>query len=181
MATGKYCLRYNTTFEDYQGDDIVEIGKVVDSETDQDALFVFYDKNLFKKHHYHMTPVVYKKEDQITLAVHMDDTHRSILYSHPDILLGLLLHELGHHINGDYQGNGDTETNREERLSCVLAGRVQEKELKADVFAANQIGKNKYLRCLDYLIKKRKERKDDGMELALREFELRKKAVQRIK
>ena len=180
MAKGKYRLLFNTTYQDYNGNDIVEIGKIVDSETDQDALIVFYDKNLFRNCHYHMTPVEYRKEDKTTFAVHMDDTHRDILYSQPDILLGLLLHELGHHMNGDYRRDGDIETNREERMNSILEGRVQEVESRADAFAVDQIGKNKYLRCFDYLIKKRKERRDDGMELAIREFELRKKAVQRL-
>ncbi len=181
MASQKYSLLYNTTFENYHDDGIVEIGKVVDSETGQDVLIIFYDKNLYKKYHYHMTPVEYKKEDKLTFAVHMDDIHRNILYSQPDILLGMLLHELGHHINGDYQRSGDTETNREVRLNRIMEGHVQEIELRADSFAVDHIGKNKYLRCLDYLIKKRKERRDEGMGLAIQEFELRKKAVQRIK
>ncbi len=70
---------------------------------------------------------------------------------------------------------------REQRTHEILNGRVQQVELNADAFAVKHIGKSRMLQALDYLIKKRKARTDDpGRELAIMEFELRKKAVQRM-
>ncbi len=49
----------------------------------------------------------------------------------------------------------------------------------ADAFAVTYVGKNVMLRALDYLINKRKQRTNDpGKELAIKEFQLRKKAIQ---
>ena len=55
---------------------------------------------------------------------------------------------------------------------------VQPHELDADKYAAKNVGVPVMMRALDYLIALRKERKDDPIKAAaIREFELRKKAL----
>ena len=97
------------------------------------------------------------------------------------MFLCLALHEYAHYINGDL--NRDGVTNRmiqEERRRCIMSGKVVENERRADEFAIANVGKRAFLRSMNYLIKKREERGDKDMNIAIREFELRKKAARGI-
>ena len=115
-------------------------------------------------------------------AVFVDDKDRDCLYNKQDVFFGLAMHEYGHYINGDLDRDDiTTQQIKEERSQCIKQGRVIEMELKADAFAVSCVGKNTFLRALDYLIANRKKRNDKGMGFAIKEFELRKKAVQKIK
>ncbi len=182
---GKYILRYNTARIDYCGNEEVEIAKIVDSETDEDIFYVDYDKNLYSKSGYHTCIDIYKNNDgsgEFAVAK-VDDLHRECLFEQPKIFLSMMLHEYGHYVNGDLNPRDDitTESIKQERERCIAEGRVMDMELKADAFAISHVGKNTFMRSMDYMIKKRKERRDIGMELAIREFELRKKAAQKIR
>lgn len=83
-----------------------------------------------------------------------------------------LLHEIGHHINGDLSNKDFTsETYDENRVAAVKQGRVLEFELKADAFACSYLG-------LDYSIKALEQLKAYGDEteqgkLFISEIELR--------
>lgn len=180
MAKGKYRLLTNTAYIDYAGDDEVEIGKIVDNDTEKDVMYIFYKKNLFKESGYHLTIYVYENEEGEYPVAMTDDLHRSCMFLHPEIFLTLMLHELGHFLNGDFNATetfATTDDVKNDRLRCVLEGRVQEQERKADAFALACVGRNTFMRTIDYLIHQRQKRKDDGMAIAIREFELRKKAA----
>ena len=180
MIKGKYCLQVNTAFLDYNGDEEVEIGKVTDIQNEEMIVYIVYDKNLYKNAGYHTC--IYTFEDSPIPAVYVDDLHRELLYNKQDIFLALAMHEYGHFINGDlFLTNVTNKENQEDRLDNIFKGVVQEKELKADAFAVSCVGKNTFLRALDCLIARRKKRNDKAMDIAIREFELRKKAVQKIK
>ena len=102
------------------------------------------------------------------------------------LLFSLLIfvHELGHFVNGDHNTEDPERTPesiRKERMQSILEGRVQEIEKNADAFAVKHMGKNTYLRSLDYLINNRKQRNDVGMKIAILELELRKKAVKNMR
>lgn len=181
MGKCKYMLLTNTTYFDYTGAGPVELAKVIDDTTGEDILFVIYQKNLFREYHYHLSIGEFSSNEGLKLAVVLDDLHRDCLYKQPKIFLAIILHELGHHINGDNHNSRSSDEIRNERLQYILAGKVQDYELKADAFAVEHVGKNTFIRSLDYLIDKRKLRGDSGMELAVKELELRKKAIQKIK
>lgn len=182
MIKGNYNLLYNTNYIDYYGDEEVEIGKIIDITTDKAIMYIDYDKNLYRKNGYHTCVDVYENEDGEYPVAKIDDLHRTCLFEKPEVFLSLMLHEYGHYKNGDLFLEGvTTEQLKDERLRCIFEGRVDEREQKADAFAVNIVGKNTFLRTLDYLIAMRKKRNDEGMLAAIKEFELRKKAVQRMK
>ena len=179
MIKGQYCLQINTAFLEYQDDEPVEIGRVVNTQTEDTAFCIVYDKNLYKNRGYHLCPIIL---ENATLAIFVDDKDRDCLYNKQDVFLALATHEYGHYINGDLTRTDITNQQiREDRLRCIKAGKVQEMELNADAFAVSCVGKNTFLRALDYLIVDRKKRNDKAMPVAIKEFELRKKAVQKIK
>lgn len=181
----QYRLLYNTSTVDYSGSDRVEIGKIIDSITEKDVMYILYDKNLWGRWGYHTCIEEYEYEGIDYPVAIVDDLHKSCLYEHGDVFLALMLHELGHYINGDltsWDGEQvDNETVRERRLVAIQNGKVQTQELKADAFSVQYVGKNTFMRAMDYMIKMREKRGDDGAALAIKEFELRKKAVQKLK
>lgn len=180
---GNCKIMYNTKTVDYHGDDIVEIGKVVNTDTQEDMIYIRYDKNLFKKESCHTCIYVFEDENGEFPVAMTDDLHRECLYNQPNIYLATVLHEYGHYINGDLDANEGL-TNpiiMDERNRCIAEGRVMPQELKADAVAISFVGKNTFMRSMDYLIKKRRERGDSGADLAIREFELRKKAAQKYR
>lgn len=178
MAKGKYKLLFNTAYIDYTGEEEVEIGKIVDTDTDEDVLYVYYSKNLYVSEGYHICIDVYEDENGEYPVAKTDDMHRKCLFDQPSVFLTIMLHEYGHYLNGDLYDNGLTnQMMQEERMRCILENRVMEMERKADAFAVAHVGKNTFMRSMDYLIKKRRERGDRDMHLAIKEFELRKKAI----
>ena len=68
-----------------------------------------------------------------------------------------------------------------ERVANTRNGIVDSRELLADEFACREVGKHTMNMMLDLLIKQRKERGDDVAPLAIREFELRKKALRKLR
>lgn len=186
----QYELLINEYNKDYHGQDVREIGKVIDITTGKVAIYIYYEKDLFRKQGLHTCIYEYEREDGDYPVEMVDDLHRPTLYEYPDIFLAITLHELGHYVNGDLneesddaeaQSNERPRVRTEERLKAILAGKVDEHELKADAFAVSKIGKNTFIRSLDHMINMRKKRGDKDMELAIRELELRKKAVKNMK
>jgi len=180
VTKGQYELKYNKTFANYTGDRRVEIAKIIDLQTGEDALYVVYDKNLFKKIRYHTCLDATDPTCERPVVL-IDDLHRACLLDASDVFFTMMLHELGHFLNGDLslEYSSDKEI-REERRKCTVMGTVQEVELKADAFAIKQVGKNTFNRTMDYMIRARKKRNDPGMELAIMELELRKKAAKKL-
>lgn len=167
---------------DYHNDQIVEIAKIVDTNSSTDVLFVFYDKNAYTKYNYHMAAGLFDESGIPSIMI--DDEHKDLLYDRPKVFYALMLHELGHYRNGDLEEMAERSTQSvlRERRQQLEAGKVFEPELNADAFAVNHVGKSTMIQAIDYMIKKRKERKNDPVkELSLKEFELRKKAISRMK
>lgn len=184
MAKGQYKLICNNDYADYKGEEAVEMAKIVDTLSGEDVMPVMYSKNLFSEEGAHLSLCVMEGENGDYPVGYTDDTYRTCLFEHPEIFLSMMLHELGHFVNGDYNGEDGEATAagiREERMRCILEGRVQEIEKKADEFAVKHMGKNTYLRSIDYLINLRKQQKNASMQIAVLELELRKKAVKNMR
>lgn len=179
MIKGDYVLKINLDNQEYQGYEEVEIGKVVFLPTGEDLFYIMYDKNLYSTAGYHLC--MYTYVDGLP-CVFVDDNYRECLYNKIEIFFVLAMHEYGHYINGDLARTDVTNQSiQDERTACILNGKVQEIELKADEFAVKCAGKNTFMRAMDYCIAQRKKRADKDMHLAIKEFELRKKAAQKIK
>ena len=182
---GQFRLRINEAAVDYDGPEKAEIAKIVDSTSEKDVMYVVYERDLWKRWGYHTCIEEYERDGEDYPVAVIDDLHRPCLYDHPEIFLSMMLHELGHYRNGDLSAFDGEEISNDKmkdiRTEAILHGKVQMQELKADAFAVKYVGKNTFMRTMDYMIKKRIQRGDDGMELAIKEFEMRKKAVQNMK
>lgn len=182
MIKGNYNLLINTAYIDYKGDESVEIAKIVDITSNKDVMYIDYEKNLYSTHGYHMCVDVYESSEGDFPVAKVDDNHRLCLIEHPDVFITLILHELGHFLNGDFTDASKTNKEiQEERMRCILDGKIQDIERKADYFAFKQVGRNTFIRAMDYLIAQRKKRKDRDMLLAIKEFEIRKAACKKYK
>jgi len=182
MARGQYKLMHNTAFEDYDGSDVVEIGKIVDTKTEQDVMYVFYQKDLHAARGFHLCVDIFKNEAGEFPVAKVDALHRGCLFENPDVFLAILLHELGHFQNGDLHDTSRSAREiAEERMQCIMEGRVPQMEQKADAFAVASVGKNTFMRSLDYLKKKRAQTIDNSMVYEMKEYELRKKAARNLK
>ena len=139
MVKGEYCLQINTAFQNYCGEEIVEIGKVTNLQSGKVAFLILYDKKLYSNAGYHMCMSVGNESMPVVLV---DDKDRECMYVKQDIFFALIMHEYGHYINGDLnRTNISSQQIREDRLQCVKLGKVQEMELNADSFAVNCVGK----------------------------------------
>lgn len=182
MEKGQFKLLFNEAYVDYSESAPVEIGKIIDTSSGEDVLYIHYERDLYKNCGYHTCVSIYEFGGNEYPVARVDDLNRKCLFDSPDIFLTMMLHELGHYRNGDLEGEGETtEEKRNARLSAILAGKVLEEELRADEFAVRCVGKNTFMRYIDYAIRQRKLRGDEAMKLAIREFELRKKAIQKTK
>lgn len=178
---GRYFMMTNTAYKDYHGTDKVEIGKIIDTTCNKEVMYIYYDRNAYSENGYHMTYIVLIIDGEDVPVVYIDDIYRLCFVEHPDIFLALSLHEYGHFINKDFERKGvSNQQIKEERAMCIKTGRVYEMERKADAFAVRYVGKASFLGSLDFLIENRRRRNDIGMDLAIKEFELRKRAVKNM-
>ena len=58
----QYKLMYNEGYADYYGSDIVEIGKIVDTSLNEDVMFIYYEKELYKRTGCHTCIEEYERE-----------------------------------------------------------------------------------------------------------------------
>lgn len=167
----------------YAGTGEIHIGTVESKRTEKAVMYLMYDKECYEKYNQHC--LVLPDEDpssgETFPFVIMGDFYRSLFFENPRIFNVLAMHELGHYLNGDLtQEDSDGITGadlRRMRIECIKNGEVMPEELNADIFAAEQCGWADFRDALNVLIRRRKERNDAGMELAIREFELRKEHI----
>lgn len=157
----------------------IEVGKVVSTNSKKAVMYILYNKDDYKTANYRIhTSIMENSNGEQHNVVIIGDQYLDIFKNHFKIFQFYVFHELGHFINGDYD-NKDF-TNKElmaKRNDYIKNGKVLDMELNADRFAVKQIGKNISISAIDYSIMKRKERNDIGADLAIKEMQLRKKAI----
>lgn len=184
MREQRYIILFNETYREYNDKNPVEIGRIIDTNNeDRIVSYIIFDKNDYLENNYRCRgEITETKEGNEIFIIYVNETYKNLLYNKYKIFCAIALHELGHYLNGDLNENNgmDTAQISQERLNCILNNKVLPMELNADKFAVNEIGKSTMNSSIDYLIKLRKERNDPGMQLAIKEFELRKKAIKNI-
>ncbi len=114
----------------------------------------------------------------------MDGVYLDFFRRMPEIVEPVLMHELGHFVNGDWDPVAQKKTSKQvyqERLMLNMVGLVPEEELKADRFAADSVGVEKTINALRLLKKEREKKKEEGTELAIKEFGLRIQALEKLR
>ena len=77
----KYVLLFNGAYTDYDGVEPVEIGKIVDTTTQKDVLYIYYNKNNYAENGYHVNIDVYEDENGEYPVANVDDMHRPCMFT----------------------------------------------------------------------------------------------------
>ena len=188
MHSLRYDLMINTDPDAMQYDDAapIEVGKIIDTLGQTPTVTIFYDKFGYLTIKNRMAISIHEFPDgskQPIIRINKD--YRDLMYEKPQIFRALAMHELGHYVNDDLDAIKSagltSQSVRAERTSLIEQSKVSPEEAAADRFAVENAGKSRFINALDYLIATRRKRNDPAMALAIREFESRKKAVQRLK
>ena len=187
----RYEVQINEQYRDYWGDDIVEVGRITDlSLGGQTIVAISYDKYDCLRYEYQIRSVIDEREGKAgDWSIVLGDRYKAIMYEKTKLFDAIAMHELGHFKNGDLDIPLDPDESdmdvlqrlMNERVANIRNGIVDSRELLADEFACREVGKHTMNMMLDLLIKQRKERGDDVAPLAIREFELRKKALRTLR
>ncbi len=154
-----------------------EMIRVIEKETGKVITIAYYCKNAYQLFGYHFNSGSLNENET---GIVFDDLYADLMNTNPKEFEAMLMHEVGHLINGDLDAEKSDDEIVEERLLGIISGKVDTKELAADRFAVEHCGKNAVLRMLDHVMMTRKNRHTTDEALALRELELRKQAVIRM-
>lgn len=189
--TRRYEIRINERYRDYWGDDVVEVGRIADLSHEGKAIAaIWYDKYDCLRYKYQIRSVIDDREGKTgDWTIVVGDRYKKTMYEKTKLFDAVAIHELGHFKNGDFDlprepDESDMEVLQRlmnEREANIRNGMVDSRELLADEFACREVGKHAMNMMLDLLIKQREERGDEAAPLAIREFELRKKALRKLR
>ena len=119
--------------------------------------------------------------DFMTVAkMYFDDSNMNILMNHERIFLACALHEYGHFVHMTAAQDIADDERKENRAQAISVGGIIDEELLADQFAVQHAGKSAVIALLDDLIRRRRIRNDDAMELAVAEMERRKRVIKNM-
>lgn len=170
----KYVFERNKQVEDKLNDDVYPLGGI-EIDTDNVVLFI-YDKSI-KKTKIGLNTGSKQLEDKKQYAVFVNEKMQKIFFEKENIFIPLAMRELSHIINNDLEEKERLE--KDENISSQeLKEKLKEHELKADLFAVEQVGKNKVLNALDYLIREKKSEQAKPKEI--KELEQRKKIISKL-
>ena len=170
----KYVFERNKQVEDKLNDDVYPLGGI-EIDTDNVVLFI-YDKSI-KKTKIGLNTGSKQLEDKKQYAVFVNEKMQKIFFEKENIFIPLAMRELSHIINNDLEEKEKLE--KDENVSQkVIKELLKQQELNADIFAAKQVGKNKLINVLDYLIREKKSEQAKPKEI--KELENRKKLISKL-
>ena len=170
----KYVFERNKQVEDKLNDDVYPLGGI-EIDTDNVVLFI-YDKSI-KKTKIGLNTGSKQLEDKKQYAVFVNEKMQKIFFEKENIFIPLAMRELSHIINNDLEEKEKLE--KDENVSQKeIKELLKQQELNADIFAAKQVGKNKMINVLDYLIREKKSEQAKPKEI--KELENRKKLISRL-
>ena len=168
---GKYQIMKNEDFRPLIG---CEYGKVIDIMGRQ-VISAIYDPKAFDKYGFHLSICV--EPNLLFCPVFFDDLYLKYFEEDPLYFAVTIMHELGHYVNEDYVEMDGT-TGKKNRIKGLKNGAVDQAELNADRFAADNLGVGLVLKKLKKMKDHRRERGDIGAPIAIREIELRIQALE---
>lgn len=170
----KYVFERNKQVEDKLNDDVYPLGGI-EIDTDNVVLFI-YDKSI-KKTKIGLNTGSKQLEDKKQYAVFVNEKMQKIFFEKENIFIPLAMRELSHIINNDLEEKEKLE--KDENVSQKeIKELLKQQELNADIFAAKQVGKNKMINVLDYLIREKKSEQAKPKEI--KELENRKKLISKL-
>lgn len=177
MKSEVYAIAINQIQNWDDPDAIYEAARIIKKDTGEIVISVYYWKNAYKSLGYHFG--VFRFSETEIGIVH-DHLYFDLSNRNVNAFDAMLMHEVGHYINGDLDENFSGDEVRRDRVLEILKGNVDPKELAADRFAVEHCGKNAVMQMLDNIIATRKKRNTTDGAIAIKELELRKQAVKRL-
>lgn len=170
----KYIFERNKEVENKLKEDIYPLGGI---ELDENNIVLFiYDKSI-KKTKIGLNTGTKNIEEKKQYAVFVNERMQKIFFEKESIFVALAMRELAHIINNDIEAKAEIEKN--DNLSPKeKKEELKKQELNADLFAVNQVGKNKMLNAIDYLIRDKKATKAKPKEI--KDLENRRKIISKI-
>ena len=170
----KYVFERNKDVENKLNEDVYPLGGI---EIDENNVVLFiYDKSI-KKTKIGLNTGSKKVEDKKQYAVFVNERMQRIFFEKENIFIPLAMRELSHIINNDLEEKERLE--KDETISPKeLKEVLKQQELNADLFAVEQVGKNKVLNALDYLIREKKS--EQAKPKVLKELENRRKTISKL-
>ena len=170
----KYIFEKNKKVEDKLNDTSYPLGGF---ELDEDNIVMFiYDKSI-KNTKIGLNTGVRKVNDKKQYAVFVNEKMQKLFFEKENIFITLAMRELSHILNNDIEEKELLE--KDENLSQKeVKEKIKEQELKADLFAVEQVGKAKVLNALDYLIRDKKSEKAKAKEI--KDLEQRRKNISKL-
>lgn len=170
----KYVFEKSKEVENKLNEDVYPLGGI---EIDENNIVLFiYDKSI-KKTKIGLNTGSKKVEDKKQYAVFVNERIQRIFFEKENIFIPLAMRELSHIINNDLEEKERLE-NDESLSSKEVKDALKQQEINADIFAAKQVGKNKMLNVLDYLIREKKSEQAKPKEI--KELENRKKIISKL-
>lgn len=170
----KYVFERNKQVENKLNEDVYPLGGI---EIDENNIVLFiYDKSI-KKTKIGLNTGSKKVEDKKQYAVFVNERMQRIFFEKENIFVPLAMRELSHIINNDLEEKERLESD-ESLSSKEVKETLKQQEFNADLFAAQQVGKNKMLNALDYLIREKKSEQAKPKEI--KELENRKKIISKL-
>lgn len=170
----KYHFEKNKEVENKLNDDIYPLGGI---EIDEDNIVLFiYDKSI-KNTKIGLNTGSKTLDERKQYAVFVNEKMQKIFFEKENIFIPLAMRELSHIINNDLEEKEKLE--KDENVSPQEVKQlVKKQEEQADLFAAEQVGKNKMLNVLDYLIREKKSEKAKPKDI--KELENRRKIISKL-
>ena len=165
IITEKYEILKNPDFKPVA---YADYGQIFDKEKNEVVLWAYYVPDCFVKNGFHCSALATGLHD--CCDVFFDGLYLRYFRDKSYLFAPLMMHELGHFINGD---TSNTETPLLARTDFVSLGMVDPREVKADKFAAENIGVEIMIKALKYIKGKRASSNRKGNELATKELENR--------
>ena len=179
MDGQKYFVLYNTADPDPDPNVMSEIGRIIEMSSNKQIASIVYCKNIYRKNKQHTS----MQEDGAFFRYEMqiDDNSYSLLKSDRSIFEAIVMHEIGHLVNGDFDRVLDAQETMRNRILMLAQNKVAEEELLADRFAVMQCGKDTVIRMLAHLIQARQQRGYSSSDIGIIELRMRRIAVKRMK
>ena len=177
MKSMVYDIAINTNQTWTDSNCLYEIARIVKKDTDDIVIRVYYCRNAYQKLGFHTSTQRINAEE---ICIVLDDLYIDLAITNSSAFEAMIMHEVGHLVNGDFDAEIGTNEIKRERAIEILKGKVMPNELAADRFAVEHCGKNAVMKMLDIIMSTRKKRNTADGEIAIRELELRKQAVKRI-
>ena len=163
-----------------------QYASIINIDKKELSLLVIFESELFAKKNYHIMSGSAKLTgtNHHFCLVTMDEVYLDFFTKIPEILEPVLMHELGHFLNGDWDPTKRGKNSQQiyqERMMLNMLGLVPKQELNADRFAAEVVGVDKVIEALQLLKKEREKKMEEGTELAIKEFGIRIKALEKLR